>query len=84
MSDHWLVRPVTVRWLWRGFIVVLALTVSAEAWVAQEAHFAVETIIGFGAWYGFLACAALILFAKGIARILKRPDSYYEQGEPRD
>ncbi|MDH3319529.1 MAG: hypothetical protein OEO84_07530 [Betaproteobacteria bacterium] len=81
MSDHWLVRPATIRLLWRVFIGVLALTVVAEFLVAHHPHFRFEEIIGFGAWYGFLACAGMIVFAKGLAFFLKRPDSYYEKGE---
>jgi hypothetical protein len=84
MSDHWLVRPATIRALWRVFIAVLALTVLAEFFVAHHPHFRVEEMAGFGAWYGFLACAGMILFAKGLALFLKRPDTYYEDGEGRD
>lgn len=80
MSDHWLVRPSTIRLLWAGFIAVLALVVAAEFFVAHDAHFGIERIFGFGAWFGFLACAALILVAKAIAVFLKRPDTYYEGG----
>jgi hypothetical protein len=79
MSDHWLVRPATRRLLWRVFIAVLALTVGAEFLVAHQPHFRVESVAGFGAWYGFLACAGMILFAKGLAVFLKRPDTYYEE-----
>ncbi|MDA1118720.1 MAG: hypothetical protein O2979_12125 [Proteobacteria bacterium] len=81
MQDHWLARDSSIRLLWRGFIVVLALTVLAEFFVSQHPHFRVESVPGFGAWYGFLACAGLILFAKGLAMFLKRPDTYYEKGE---
>lgn len=84
MSDHWLVRPSTIRRLWAGFIAVLALTVGAELLVAHDAHFSVERVFGFGAWYGFVACAVLIVFAKGIAVFLKRPDSYYDEDGGRD
>lgn len=80
MSDHWLARPETIRGLWRVFIAVLALTVLAEFFVVHNPHFRVEEVIGFGAWYGFLACAGLILFAKGLAIFLKRPDTYYDKG----
>ena len=79
MSDHWLVRPSTIRRLWAGFIAVLALTIAAELFVAHDAHFSVERVFGFGAWYGFIACAVLIVFAKGIAVFLERPDSYYDE-----
>jgi hypothetical protein len=84
MQDHWLARPSTIRLLWRAFIAVLALTVAAEFLVAHHPHFSVESVPAFGAWYGFLACAGMILFAKGLALFLKRPDTYYEKEEGRD
>ena len=84
MNDHWLVRPSTIRRLWAGFIAVLALTVAAELLVAHDAHFSVERVFAFGAWYGLVACAALIVFAKGVAVFLKRPDSYYDEDGSRD
>lgn len=76
-NDHWLARPKTIRALWRVFMVVLGLTVLAEAFVAREPHFSVEGLFGFGGWYGLLACAGLILGAKAIGVFLKRPDTYY-------
>ena len=84
MHDHWLARPQTIRLLWGLFLAVLALTVLAERWVDADAHFAVERIFGFGAWYGFLACAGLILLAKVVGLIVKRPDTYYAEDDGRD
>jgi hypothetical protein len=78
MSDHWLTRPRTIRRVWQAFVAVLALTVVAELAIEAHPHFAVERLFGFGALYGFLACAALILLAKGIGLVLKRPDTYYD------
>jgi hypothetical protein len=78
MNDHWLVRPRTIRRLWQAFIAVLALTVLAELAIEGHPHFAVERLFGFNALYGFLACAALILVAKGIGLVMKRPDTYYD------
>jgi hypothetical protein len=77
MSDHWLARPRTIRWLWRIFVAILALTVIAQLVVEVHPHFALEGVFGFNALYGFLACAVLILVARGIGVLLKRPDSYY-------
>lgn len=79
MDDHWLVRPATIRRLWIGFIAVLVLTVLAELFVSPVAHFSVERLFGFNAWFGFLACAALIFGAKAIGLVLKRRDDYYER-----
>ena len=63
-QQHWLTRPETIRCLWIVFIAILAATVAAEYFVDHEAHFSAEKIFGFNAWYGFLACAGLIIFAK--------------------
>ena len=81
MKPHWLTRRETIRWLWVVFGIVLALTVLAEAFVGQEAHFSVEALFGFNAWFGFLACAALIFFAKLLGLWLKRPDTYYDEAD---
>lgn len=64
--------------MWKTFIAVLVLTVLAGSLVETHAHFAVERFFGSYALYGFLACAALILIARAIGLILKRPDSYYD------
>jgi ABC-type transport system involved in cytochrome c biogenesis permease subunit len=64
--------------MWKTFIVVLALTLLAGFLVETHAHFEVERFFGSHALYGFLACAALILVARAIGLILKRPDSYYD------
>jgi hypothetical protein len=85
MNDrHWLDEPRNVRLLWRLFLAVLALTVGAELPVDLHPHFAVEGLFGFHAWFGLLACAAMIFGAKALGVLLKRPDTYYEGEPPRD
>lgn len=81
MEQHWLVRPDTIRLLWRVFIAILALTVAAEFFVAHKPYFGIDGYFAFNAWFGLLACAALILFAKGLGAFLKRPDDYYDAGD---
>lgn len=76
-KPHWLDQPRNVKRLWRGFLVVLVLTVLAELLVPMHPHFAIESIFGFNAWFGFLGCVAMIVVAKGLAILLKRPDTYY-------
>lgn len=78
MKPHWLDDPKNVKLLWRLFLVVLAITVLVEPFAGLHPHFEVEALFGFHAWYGFLACAAMILVAKGLGLLLKRPDTYYE------
>jgi hypothetical protein len=78
MDDHWLTRPKTIRRLWIAFIVVLAGLVLLDIVVLHDTHFYLETIFGFGAWFGFLTCIALIVFAKALGVFLKRTDTYYD------
>jgi hypothetical protein len=66
------------RKLWIAFTAVLALSVAAQFLVPAEPHFAVERLFGWNALYGFLACAAMILVAKALGLLLKRPDDYYD------
>lgn len=81
MTEHWLVRPGTIRMLWAIFIVMLFLTVAAELFVDEPVHAGLAGTFGFGAWFGFAACAVLILVAKGLGVLLKRPDNYYDAGD---
>ncbi len=78
MDKHWLIQPRSIRLLWRVFIAILALTVAADFLVTHEPHFEIDGYVAFNAWYGVLACAALIVFAKGLGAFLKRPDDYYD------
>jgi hypothetical protein len=80
-SSSWLDQPANVKKLWRGFLVVLALTVVAELVVHLHPHFEIESLFGFDAWFGFGACAAMIAVAKGLALLLKRPDTYYDDDD---
>jgi hypothetical protein len=76
-KTHWLDHPKNVKRLWRGFLVVLALTVLAQLVVNPHPHFEIESVFGFSAWFGFAVCAAMIVLAKALAIVLKRPDTYY-------
>jgi hypothetical protein len=79
VKDHWLVRPRTIRLLWRVFVAILAATVLAELAIQKHPHFDVERLFGFHAIYGFVACAALIVIAKALGFALKRRDTYYDE-----
>lgn len=74
---HWLVRPATIRWLWRIFGVVLGLTVAAGLFMETHGHFGLDGTFGFQAWYGFFTCVAMVVVAKLLGFLVKRPESYY-------
>ena len=83
MSDqgHWLTRASTIRKLWWGFAVVLALTVLAQLIWYVKGYFTVDGWFGFGAVYGFVSCLLMVLVAKGLGVFLKRPNEYYREQE---
>jgi hypothetical protein len=78
MDDHWLARESTIRWLWFIFAVVLAAIVLMDLMIEHHSYFGLDGTFGFGAWFGFASCIALIVFAKALGRVLKRPDNYYD------
>lgn len=80
MNDekHWLTRPETIKKLWIGGWIVLGLTVLAQAVIKVYGHFEFEAFPAFNAIYGFLACAAMVIFAKVLGGVVKRKDTYYD------
>ena len=78
-KPHWLTTPQAIRRLWIGFSIVLVLTVLPDFFVAQYENFTIDGTFGFYAWYGFLACAAMVVSAKFLGKLLKRPDDYYDR-----
>jgi len=78
MNDHWLVRQSTIRLLWILFVIVLAATVMMDLVIEHHFYFGLDGTFGFGAWFGFVGCMAMIFFAKALGTILRRPDTYYD------
>jgi len=76
-SQHWLDKPENLRKLWHIFIFVLILTVVAGLFVDLHPHFEIESWFGFYAVASFVACLVMVLLAKLIALLLKRPENYY-------
>jgi protein-S-isoprenylcysteine O-methyltransferase Ste14 len=76
-DDHWLSRPATLRGLWIGFAVVLALTVLGELAIGIKGYFTIDGWMGFAAVFGFGACVAMVVVAKALGVLLKRRDDYY-------
>lgn len=76
-QDAWLVRPATIRLLWRVFAAVLVLIVLLQLLIKVKGYFGMDGWFGFGAVFGFLSCVAMVLVAKGLGYLLKRDDDYY-------
>lgn len=80
-SRDFLSRPQTIRRLWWVFSVVLALTVAAQLVIYVKGYFTVDGWFGFGAVYGFLSCLLMVLAAKGLGYLLKKPADFYQRDE---
>lgn len=78
-DDAWLARPSTIRLLWWVFAVVLVVSVAVQLLFKVKGYFGVDGWLGFGAVYGFLACLAMVLFAKLLGWFLKRNEDYYQE-----
>lgn len=79
MDEHWLVRPATIRKLWITMIIMLAASVVLQVLVPVHGHFGIDQSFAFGAWFGLGACMAMIIFAKLLGVLIKRPDDYYDR-----
>ena len=67
MDDHWLTRDSTIKRLWIVFAIVLAATVlDGSRRSTHHPYFGLDGTFGFGAWFGFASCVALIVFAKAL------------------
>ncbi|MDU0353008.1 hypothetical protein RS130_02845 [Paraglaciecola aquimarina] len=76
---HWLVRPATIRKLWIGTFVVLTIVVLAQTVIYVKGYFGFDAWFGFGAIYGFVSCLVMVLIAKLLGYVLKRPENYYDE-----
>jgi uncharacterized membrane protein YhdT len=77
-EKHWLVRPESVRLLWRVGLVLLTLLVMADFFVHAHSSFQIDGTFGFYSWFGLVVCATMVLFAKALGVFLKRKDTYYD------
>ena len=79
MSQHWILKKENIKKLWVCSIVLLVFLVLVQLIFPIKGHFEVESWIGFGAWFGFIACILMILFSKILGLVVKKPEDYYEK-----
>ena len=80
LSFRWIEKPRMLNRMWIVFVSILGVLVAIDfLFVTHEhAHLLFETIPGFSAVYGFVACVALVLIAKGLRKVCKRDMDYYD------
>jgi len=77
--QYWLDREENVTKVYRAVWGIGALLLVVELFLHRHEDFAFAAWFAFYALFGFFACVALVLTAKGLRRILKRSEDYYER-----
>ena len=72
-------KPATIRTLWILLFAVCGLTLVPELFIERHAYFGIDHFFSFYAILGFIACALLIILAKGLSYILKKNEGYYDE-----
>lgn len=76
---RWLDDPRNVTRLYIGLWAVGIVLVLLDAVVHRHEDIDFAATPAFYAAYGFFACVLLVLVAKVLRRVLKRPEDYYER-----
>ncbi len=73
----WVDRPGSANKIFRALAVVCGLLFLADFTFEKHGYFDVEHLPGFFGAYGFIMFTGLILAAKGLRVLIKRPEDYY-------
>ena len=77
--QRWLDRKGNVDKVYWGVWLLCALLLAVEPLAHKHGEFSFEDWFGFHGWFGFVACVALVLAAKWLRVLLKRPEDFYER-----
>ena len=75
---YWLDEPRNVRKLVWALIAVCAGLFFADGFYDKHGETEVEYLFGFYAIFGFTVYVGLVLVAKWLRTLLKRPEDYYD------
>jgi uncharacterized membrane protein len=76
---YWLDDRRNVAKIYWGLIAVCAALLLADFFYNKHAKFALESVFGFYGIFGFVCCVFLVLAAKELRKLLKRPEDYYDR-----
>ena len=76
-KPRWLDHPRNVTRIYHGLWIAGVLLAALDFVLHRHAEAGVDALYGFYAAYGFIACVALVLAAKGLRRMVMRPEDYY-------
>ncbi len=74
---HWLNRMGETNRLTWALGVVCVLVILLNLTYSNKGHYGAENILGFYAFYGFVAFSFIIFAATALRGLIKRPEDYY-------
>lgn len=77
--ERWLDRKQNIDKVYWGVWSLCALLLLVEPLMHKHGEFSFEDWFGFHAGFGFVACIGLVLAAKMLRVILRRPEDYYDR-----
>ena len=78
-KTYWLDSSKNVAKVFWGVVAVCVLLFAADAFYHKHVELEAESVFGFYGIYGFVACVALVLAAKGLRKLLMRNEDYYDR-----
>jgi len=75
-------RSRTAKGLFIGLVVVCCALTVADFLHHKHGHFDFETWPVFHGVFGFLAYLTIVTAARGLRRLVKRPENYYDPEDP--
>ena len=79
---RWLDRSQNVDRICYALYAVCGILLVADVAYTRHPHFGFESwlpsFISFSGVYGFVACVGLVIAAKGLRRLIKRDEDYYD------
>ena len=77
-------NPRNVRRVVLGLVGACVILAGLDLVVHRHVYHPWETMVGFYAVYGFVACVLLVLLAKELRKVLMRKEDYYDEPPPSD
>ena len=70
--------PRNVKALIYGLYVVCAVLLVLDLFVHRYVDHPWEALFGFYSFYGFICCCFLVIAAKGMRKLVRRKEDYYD------
>ena len=86
IGKGWIEQPRNVDRIVHSLYTICAVVLLLDFIVPRHEHLHFAQWWGFYGWYGLISCVGLVIVAKGMRRVVMRPENYYAKtpSEPGD